>query len=129
MTSKLRSKPPSTSAAEFISGAHQRTAEMEQNETLQLQESRQSKPRRMLVASVISAPWEDPQVRDDVLKVYNLRLPEPYLLKLKYIAAHTPDSMHQFCIGVLLPAIDKKVEELADLSGGEKISTSRGKDN
>ena len=58
-------------------------------------------------------PWEDSQVREDVLKVYNLRLPEPYLLKLKHIAAHTPGSMHQFCIDVLLPAIDKKVKELA----------------
>ena len=51
-------------------------------------------------------------MREDVLKVYNLRFPEPYLLKLKHIAAHTPDSMHQFCINVLLPAIDKKVKEL-----------------
>ena len=117
MTSKLRSKPPSSSAEEFISGAHQRTVEMEQNDTPQLLKTSESRSRRMRVASVLSAPWEDPQVRADVLKVYNLRLPEPYLIKLKYIAAHTPDSMHQFCIGVLLPAIDKKVKELADLSG------------
>ncbi len=57
-------------------------------------------------------PWEDPKVRSDVLKVYNLRLPEPYLLKLKYIAEHTPDSMQKFCLDVLLPAIDSKIEQL-----------------
>ena len=68
-------------------------------------------------------------MREDVLKVYDLRLPEPYLLKLKHIVAHTPRSMHQFCIDVLLPAIDKKIKELADLSGGEKISAGPDKGN
>ena len=113
MTSKLRSKPPIASAEDFIVGADQRTTELEQKEMPSQRGARESKlPRRMQGKSAPSAPWEDPQVRDDVLKVYNLRLPEPYLLKLKHIAAHTPDSMHQFCIDVLLPAIDKKVKEL-----------------
>jgi hypothetical protein len=57
-------------------------------------------------------PWEAPSIREDVTKVYNLRLPEAYLLKLRYIAEHTPDSMQQFCLNVLLPAIDAKIEEL-----------------
>lgn len=57
-------------------------------------------------------PWDDPKVRADVLKVYNLRLPEPYLLKLKYIAEHTPDSMQKFCLDALLPAIDAKITQL-----------------
>jgi hypothetical protein len=57
-------------------------------------------------------PWEAPGVRIDVTKVYNLRLPEPYLLKLKYIAENTPDSMHKFCLNVLQEAIDAKIEAL-----------------
>lgn len=57
-------------------------------------------------------PWNAPNVRADVAKVYNLRLPEPYLLKLKYIAERSPDSMQQFCLSVLLPAIDAKIAEL-----------------
>jgi hypothetical protein len=57
-------------------------------------------------------PWNQPGIRDDVLKVYNLRLPEAYLLKLKYIAEHTPDSMQKFCLDALLPAIDAKIEQL-----------------
>ena len=85
------------SADDFIAGADQQTAAVEP--------PGQAPPAPL--------PWEDSQVREDVLKVYNLRLPEPYLLKLKHIAAHTPGSMHQFCIDVLLPAIDKKVKELA----------------
>lgn len=63
-------------------------------------------------AAPISYPWEAPGVREDVAKVFNLRLPEPYLLKLKYIAEHTPDSMQQFCLSVLLPAIDARIEAL-----------------
>ncbi len=57
-------------------------------------------------------PWEAPGVREDVAKMFNLRLPEPYLLKLKHIAEHTPDSMQQFCLRVLLPAIDARIAEL-----------------
>ncbi|HCB12751.1 MAG TPA: hypothetical protein DEP36_04165 [Gammaproteobacteria bacterium] len=57
-------------------------------------------------------PWKVPGVREDVAKVFNLRLPEPDLLKLKYIAEHTPDSMQQFCQRVLRPAIEAKIQEL-----------------
>ncbi len=62
--------------------------------------------------SSYSYPWDDLGIRDDVLKVYNLRLPEPYLLKLKYISEHTPKSMQKFCIDALLPAIDQEIEKL-----------------
>ena len=58
-------------------------------------------------------PWNAPKVRDDMLKVYNLRLPEPYFLKLKFIAERTPGSMHKFCLDALLPAIDAEIERLA----------------
>ena len=47
-------------------------------------------------------------------KTYVLRLPEAYLLKLKFIAENTPDSMQKFCLSQLLPAIDKKVNELLE---------------
>lgn len=59
-------------------------------------------------------PWDAPGVRMDVAKVFNLRLPEPYLLKLKYIAEHTPKSMQSFCLDALLPAIDIKIKALTD---------------
>ena len=88
--------PPSRAPMIFIAGADQQTAAGEQLEQ----------------AQDALLPWKHSQVREDVLKVYKLRLPEPYLLKLKHIATHTPGSMQQFCIDVLLPAIDKKVKEL-----------------
>jgi hypothetical protein len=57
-------------------------------------------------------PWQNENVRDDVLKVYNLRLPEAYLLKLRYISEHIPHSMQSFCLDVLLPAIDLAVDSI-----------------
>ena len=61
-------------------------------------------------ASATLYPWDS--ARQDVLKQYQLRLPEPYLEKLRYIGQHTPFSMQQFCLEVLLPAIDAKIAEL-----------------
>jgi hypothetical protein len=69
--------------------------------------------------SMKSYPWQDARVRDDVQKVYNLRLAEPYLLKLKYIAEHSPISMQRFCLNALLPAIDAHIEQLLANAGKE----------
>lgn len=101
MTSKFRSRPPEKGAnvENFIAGAERRPEE------------------RLSSANASPFPWNQPGVRDDVLKVYNLRLPEPYLLKLKYISERTPDSMHQFCMSVLLPAIDVKIKDLTEGKG------------
>ena len=95
--SKLKSRPPSKiqpNLDAFLDGAEQKIT---------------SKPREI---SNSVYPWEEIGVRDDVTKVYNIRLPEPYLLKLKYIAEHTPGSMQKFCLSVLQEAIDTKIEEL-----------------
>lgn len=61
-------------------------------------------------------PWEHPKVREEIIKGYNLRIPEPYLLKLRFIAEKTPDSMQGFITKVLFQAIDKKIEELTKTS-------------
>lgn len=78
----------------FISGAEDKTV------------------KKSTAQSTAALPWECLGVREDVTKVYNLRLSEPYLLKLKYIAEHTPDSMQKFCLNVLQNAIDEKIKEL-----------------
>jgi len=96
--SDLKSRPPAKKELnldDFISGAEEKTAP---NKTV-----KKRKP---------AYPWEDSNVREDVTKTYNLRLPEPYLLKLKYIAEHTPNSMHKFCMTILEKEIDKKIKEL-----------------
>ena len=96
--SKLGSRPPAMGEGQnalddFIGGASVPSAETAASEPY---------------------PWDAPGVRTDVAKVFNLRLPEPYLLKLKYIAEHTPKSMQSFCLDVLLPAIDTKIGKLTD---------------
>lgn len=57
-------------------------------------------------------PWET--ARPDVPKTFNVRLPEPHLAMLRYIAEHTPDSMQMFCQKVLLPAIEAKIAALTE---------------
>ena len=59
--------------------------------------------------------WEQPGVRDEMLKMFNLRLPEPFKLKLDYIGKHH-HSAHQFCLDVLLPAIDAEIDRLTKKS-------------
>jgi hypothetical protein len=102
-SSKLRSRPPGEAGGveEFISGAT--------TETRQETSPLGTKPERWAGERY---PWQAPVVRADITKVYNLRLPEPALLKLKYIAKHTPESMQKFCLDLLLPAIDAKIDEL-----------------
>lgn len=63
-------------------------------------------------------PWNAPGVREDVVKTFNIRLPEPYHLKLAYIAEHTPQSMHSFCMEVLKDAIDTEIEGLTGKKAG-----------
>lgn len=95
--SELKSRPPvkpRQDLDEFLTGAENRA------------QTKTSTKRKSVL------PWEEAGIREDVTKVYNLRLPEPYLLKLKYIADNTPDSMQTFCLNVIKDAIDNKINEL-----------------
>jgi len=97
--SELKSKPPVKKTLDvdaFISGAEEKTG---------------TKPKRTSKRKSVYS-WEDASVREDIRKPFNLRLSEPYLLKLKYISEHTPDSMQKFCLGVIEKEIDKKINEL-----------------
>jgi hypothetical protein len=116
MTRKFTRKPKAqaTPAAEdFIAGAGQPggmpSSDSESSDT----DSSDTGSFDTISSDASSLPWNQPRVRADVLKVYNLRLPEPYLLKLRFIAENTPGSMHRFCLDALLPAIDAEVERLA----------------
>ena len=96
--SELKSKPPVKSAQnldDFLSGAEEKTA-----------------PKKVSAKRKVIYPWQEQDVRGDVTKVYNLRLSEPYFLKLKYIAENTTDSMQKFCLKILEEEIDKKIKEI-----------------
>ena len=57
-------------------------------------------------------PWEEPHIREDVLKSLPLRLSEPLYLKLKYIATHTPYSMNSFILERITEEIEEEVARL-----------------
>jgi hypothetical protein len=54
-------------------------------------------------------PWENPRVRADVIKAVNLRLSEPYILKLQYLAEKTHKSQQELIRECLLPWLDEEV--------------------
>ena len=108
MTNKMHSRPPVPKSVEdFIAGPETATGDSASTTSASRAVSagpHKDRQRRR--------PWEAAKVREDVIKTYNLRLPEPYMLKLRYIGEHTPESMQRFCLGVLLPAIDKKLQDI-----------------
>ena len=54
-------------------------------------------------------PWEEPGVREDVKKVFNVRLSEPIFLKLKWLADNGPESMHQIAHEAVENAVNQRV--------------------
>ena len=111
---KLKSRPPANgdiSLDEFLgsAGTQSKEAEKAQPERWSSEKVEEQPPE----PESGPYPWEAPGVREDITKVFNLRLTEPYFLKLKYIAESTPDSMQKFCLDILLPAIDTKIDELS----------------
>ena len=59
-----------------------------------------------------SYPWEAPEIFEERKRVLNLRLPEPYYVKLKYIRQKTGKVAHQVCLDVVLPAIDAEIKKI-----------------
>lgn len=57
----------------------------------------------------IVKPWENPRVRDDVIKGIGVPLSEPHLMKLQFISKHTKYSMRKYCQIKLERAIDREV--------------------
>ena len=102
---KMSIKPPGqaddkeAAALEFISAAP--------GGAVELQTSQASPEDEIL-------PWEGPGVREDVVKQFNLRLPEPDLLKLRYVVEkQRAKSINSYILNVLLPQLDADVAELA----------------
>ena len=59
-------------------------------------------------------PWEMPEVNKRVIKAFNLRLPEPEFLKLKYVIEKTKaKSLHSFCVEVVKKEVEKQLKKLA----------------
>lgn len=54
-------------------------------------------------------PWEEPYVRDDVMRQVLLKMPEPLYLKLKHITNYTPYNMTSFILEKIAPEIEKEI--------------------
>ncbi|MEM7132451.1 MAG: hypothetical protein AAF702_39475 [Chloroflexota bacterium] len=59
-------------------------------------------------------PWEQAHVREDVSKSVNLRLPEPYHLKLQFLSEKTHKSQQVILREVVLPEIDRQVDGIVE---------------
>ncbi|MEA5511936.1 hypothetical protein VB715_19360 [Crocosphaera sp. UHCC 0190] len=94
---RLSAKPPTQSEQDFIEAA---------------EKPLQSPPSVEEVRSSEPLPWEEDNVRDDVIKSINLRLSEPYILKLQFLSEKTNKSQQRLIREVLCPALDKEIEKL-----------------
>lgn len=56
-------------------------------------------------------PWENPSLRRDVLRTFNLRLPEPTKAKLQWLAEQGPESMHQIAVEAVEAEIERRIRE------------------
>ncbi|KAB2891123.1 MAG: hypothetical protein F9K32_05765 [Desulfobulbaceae bacterium] len=57
-------------------------------------------------------PWEDPYVREDVMKQVLLKMPEPLYLKLKHITNYSPYNMTSFILEKIAPEIEKEIARM-----------------
>lgn len=54
-------------------------------------------------------PWEDSRIREDVTKVFNLRLSEKHFEMMKYLSENTPrTSMQNICLNTLEPMLENE---------------------
>ena len=110
---KLRTRRPQLDPASFIAAAEastQPTNEASTKSTSVHTAPRQARARRQGRGD--DQPWTRPEVRADVTKPFNLRLPEPVKLKLDFIRRETRISVHEFIMTSLLPAVDAEIERL-----------------
>jgi hypothetical protein len=94
---KISSHPPSKKSLEsFISEAGER--KREQNST------KQQKTENCY-------PWNDPMVRADIQKVFTVKLPEEYILKIKFLSEKTNKSQQKIIREIICQEIDKLLLE------------------
>lgn len=110
---KLRSRRPQLDPATFIAGAEASTpaAVAPEAESAPAPTApRQAKARGQ--GRGADQPWTRANVRADVTKSFNLRLPEPMKLKLEFIRRETRVSVHEFIMTSLVPAVEAEIKRL-----------------
>lgn len=59
-------------------------------------------------------PWDDAHPR--IKEQFTMRLPQALHAKLKYIAEHSPESMHDIALAAVSAAVEKRLREM-DIKG------------
>ena len=63
--------------------------------------------------TAIDYPWKAEEVRPDMNKVFNLRLPEDMFLKLKYLSENQRRrSMQSICLDAIEPYIEQELKKV-----------------
>lgn len=96
-TSKISAHPPlKKPLEEFILGAEQRKGGYDLNR----------------YKNDVVYPWQEPTIRKDVQKVFTAKLPEEYILKIKYISEKTNKSQQKIIREIISHEIDKLLQQL-----------------
>ena len=101
----MRGRPPKKAltpeqeraASAFVGGAETGASGSGQAEPTSAPVVAAPPPQRAVELSSGAYPWEAAYVREDVMKGYALRLPEPLYLKLKWVAEQTGRSINTVC--------------------------------
>ena len=109
LSSSRPALPNEEKAQAFISGDEKPHRERAKTEKPPVQEGGAT-PRRPKKKP--SYPWEAPEILEERKRVLNLRLPEPYYVKLKYIRQKTGKVAHQVCLDAVLPAIEAEIKKI-----------------
>lgn len=99
MAKKMSLQPPTRTPEDFIKGANRHEEPVSDAEVRE--------------PSAGSLPWNEPGVRQDVIKSVNLRLDEPTLLKLKWVSEKTRISQQELIRLALVPYLDGEILKLA----------------
>jgi|GEM_PF-4925085 len=121
--SSLRREPPGMdlekARRDFLQEPDQRKkatdepepSEGSQQESLEEEIVQQEQPKKVKVKARL--PWEDPSVSPRVLKAFQLRLPEPDFLKLKYVVERSREkSIHSFLSKIIQKEVKKELNNL-----------------
>ena len=93
---KITPRPPTIkSVKDFILDAENKKNEIEYT----------IKQRRQL-------PWQDQKVRQDVQKFFTVKLPEEYILKIKYLSEYTNKSQQKIVREIISGRIDDMLSDI-----------------
>lgn len=94
---RITSHPPKKTAEDFI---------------LEAASSPQRKVYNELKVKNKVYPWDEEHIREDVQKVFTVKLPEAYILKIKYISELTNKSQQKIVREIVSASVDEMLKEL-----------------